>query len=113
VVVDNPAAVEVWGERALDLGASQWRQNAATLGVLAGQLLADLGAPRVEVQDVVVPGDPRLELGDVVRLTDWQERVPDVLARITRIQTTVGQDVADQGISGVYGLRIIGDAGGG
>lgn len=106
VNVSNVTAITKWGDRTLALESSIWRQDVASVTALANSILADLKEPRLSMSDVTITGDPRLQIGDPVRLTDWQGRAPDVLARITSIELTLGYDV-ESGMSGKYGLRML------
>jgi hypothetical protein len=62
-------------EQILELEDSDFRQSTTDLATLAADLVGDLGDPPPAIQDVPVVGDPRLELGDRVTITD-----PDGLA---------------------------------
>lgn len=106
VDVSDPAAITAWGDRALVLEANDWRQQPASVSALATKLVADLKEPRVELGDITVPADVRWQLADPILLHDWQGRLPDVLARITRAELTVSHEV-ESGIIGRYSLRTI------
>ena len=56
--------------RAYPIAASQWRQQPAPLRTVAGGLLAQLANPVPIIKDIEVVGDPRLQLGDTVRMID-------------------------------------------
>lgn len=99
-------ALADWGDRALVLDANAWRQHPTSVELLADRLLADLKEPRAELEDITVPADVRWQIGDPILLTDWKGRLPDVLARITRIELTVSNEV-ESGIVGRYSLRTI------
>ncbi|MFA8415087.1 immunoglobulin domain-containing protein, partial [Burkholderia pseudomallei] len=103
---DRPATRADWGDRVYRMEQSEWRQDAASVEGLADALLADLAAPRLELRDISVPPDLRWEIGDVVTLTDWAGRVPDITARITRIQLTIAHN-EESGMRGVYSLRAL------
>jgi hypothetical protein len=102
----DAAGIASWGDRTLDLGENAWRQRPADVRDLAAKLLADLAEPRLEIQDITVPADLRWEIGDPIKLTDWAGRVPDVTARITRIQTTLSLD-QETGAMGTYSVRTL------
>jgi hypothetical protein len=106
VLVNEESGTSGWGDRTLDLGESPWRQRAKDVRTLAGNLLRDLAEPRLEINDVTVPADLRWEIGDPIKLTDWAGRVPDVTARITRIETKLSLD-QETGAVGTYSLRTL------
>jgi hypothetical protein len=54
----------------LQLPASPWVQRADVAAFLAEQILYDLNEPRPTITDLAIRGDPRLQLGDRVRLVD-------------------------------------------
>jgi hypothetical protein len=47
-----------------------WIQRRQTARALAEALVADLAAPHLNIADLPVIGDPRLQLGDLVRIVD-------------------------------------------
>lgn len=52
------------------LPATRWRQREASSDNIALILLSDLAEPRPVLQNIKVVGDPRLQIGDVVRFVD-------------------------------------------
>ncbi|MEB0286155.1 hypothetical protein QN355_06280 [Cryobacterium sp. 10S3] len=106
VNVSNSAAITKWGDRALALESSGWRQDVASVTALASQLLGDLLEPRFELRDISVPPDLRWQIGDPVLITDWQGRVPNMTARITSIEVKLSQ-TGENGMVGTYGLRAL------
>lgn len=52
------------------IAENRWRQRQDTASVLARLLITDLANPGPVLTNVKVVGDPRLELGDLVRLVD-------------------------------------------
>lgn len=107
VAVDRSgAAVATWGERVWQMDDSPWRQDASAIAAFIDGLLADTGRPRATVADIEVPADPRWQLGDPIRVTDWRGRVPGFVARLTSIDLTLSREV-ENGMIGRYGLRQI------
>ena len=108
LVVDrsNTAGVTAWGTRTHELAQSPWRQDAARVATFVDGLLADTSKPRAQVSDITVPADPRWQIGDPVRVSDWRGKLPGFVARITSVRLTVSRDV-ENGIVGTYGLRQI------
>ncbi|CAH0246827.1 hypothetical protein [Microbacterium sp. Bi128] len=102
----NAAAVATWGTRLNAFGESVWWQDAATVDPFLAAVLNDTAGPRATIADVTVPADPRLQLGDPVRLEDVTGRVPGIVARITSIKLRISLDV-EGGMIGTYGLRQI------
>jgi hypothetical protein len=66
----NAASITDEGERLLELGATQWRQNVEDAAAVAQDLLADLYEGRPELSEVTIRADPRLQLGDLVVVVD-------------------------------------------
>lgn len=106
LAIDFAGAIAEWGVRTLSLESSEFRQNYSSVYSLGLGMLHDLAKPRLALSDITIPGDPRLELGDVVRILG-QARFADILARITRIQTRAGISLPDQGLTTTLGLRVI------
>ncbi|KAA9110187.1 hypothetical protein [Microbacterium rhizomatis] len=107
-VVDrsNAGGVGSWGIRLHQFSDSVWRQDAVPARAFLDAMLADTAQPRAQIADVTVPADPRWQIGDPVRVTDWRGRVPGFVARITAIKLTIDRAV-ENGMTGVYGLRQI------
>ena len=108
VLVDrsNTAGVNAWGTRLHAFGDTAWRQDAAAAASFIDALLVDTSRARAQLADVTVPADPRWQIGDPIRLTDWSGRVPGIVARITSIRLTIDRE-AENGMVGTYGLRQI------
>jgi hypothetical protein len=68
--VRSDGSIAAYGERGLSLGASVWRQRIEPLREIAGGVLGVLANPLPVVAGVPVVSDPRLQLGDTVRLVD-------------------------------------------
>ncbi|WP_333792753.1 immunoglobulin domain-containing protein [Microbacterium ginsengisoli] len=100
------AAAATWGERVWQMEDSVWRQDPVALQSFIDGLLVDTARPRVTIADVEVPADPRWQLGDPIRLTDWRGRVPGIVARITSVALTLSRNV-ENGMTGRYGLRQV------
>ncbi|MEV6609894.1 hypothetical protein [Kutzneria sp. NPDC051319] len=66
----NTASVSTYGQRVLSLPNNEYRQQGDSAAAIAGSLLTDLAAPVPVLSDVPVVGDPRLELADIVTLSD-------------------------------------------
>lgn len=67
---------------------SKWRQRADSATTIAQLLLADLAFPRPVLTNVKIVGDPRLEIGDLVRIVDPDGLGLDGNYRITGINPT-------------------------
>jgi hypothetical protein len=79
LILDRPVVVEAatdgtsiarYRERIYNLPADDYHQDLQWLRDLAGNLLADVKQPQTSFESVEVPGDPRRQLQDVVRIVD-------------------------------------------
>ncbi|CRK55421.1 hypothetical protein [Alloactinosynnema sp. L-07] len=66
----DTASAARFGRRVLDLPDSGFRHHPAAAADVAASVLADLARPTPVLADIPVVGDPRVQLGDVVTLTD-------------------------------------------
>jgi hypothetical protein len=64
---------------------ADWRQDPAAATAQASAVLTDLGTPVPVVRDITVPGDPRLELLDTVRVSTASGAVRPVTGRVIGI----------------------------
>lgn len=68
--VTRPGSIAIHGQRGFEMDESPWRQLIPPQTRVAGSLIATLANPVPVIEDVPIVGDPRLEIGDPVRLTD-------------------------------------------
>ena len=104
-IAADPASIATYGEQAIDVPATVWRQSNVSARELADDLLARLKEPHPVVSDIPVIADPRLQLGDRVTVID-RERL--VLARDCII---VGIELAASWTSGLTQRLTLRDAG--
>lgn len=96
----RPGSIALHGERGFKLPASPWRQLAAPQNAVAGSLLGQLATPIPVIEDVPVIGDPRLQIGDTVRLVD-RDRL-QVRATVVKINRGYG---ATDGLADTISVR--------
>lgn len=65
-------SITTYGERTYKIPADDWRQIYTTVQDLAGGLVGTLANPIPVIPTVPILGDPRVQTGDVVRITDPQ-----------------------------------------
>ncbi|MEV6526894.1 hypothetical protein AB0M43_33680 [Longispora sp. NPDC051575] len=63
-------SVATFGPQPFDAPGNQWVQRREAADQLAAALVADLAVPHLAVTGLSIIGDPRLQLGDLVRLID-------------------------------------------
>lgn len=66
----NSASIERYGSHSLEIGASPWVQNAAWADQIALRLIEWTAWPLPTSSTVEVLPDPRIQVGDVVRIVD-------------------------------------------
>lgn len=82
-------SVEQFGEQVLDIPTTQWRQTLTGAQAQAAYLAAQLSGPRPVFTDIPIVGDPRLQLGDRIRLIDADGMAINGTYRITGIRDTI------------------------
>lgn len=68
--VTRPGSIAIHGQRGFEMEESPWRQLIPPQTRVAGSLIATLANPVPVIEDIPIVGDPRLEIGDPVRVTD-------------------------------------------
>ncbi|GAB2702319.1 hypothetical protein BKA24_001695 [Microbacterium marinum] len=107
VTIDRTnAGAATWGDRVYAFPDSDWRQDVWTTRAFIDGFLSATGSPRATLAQVTVPADPRWQIGDLVRLTDWRGRQPGIVARITSSRLRISHEV-ENGMIGTYGLRQV------
>jgi hypothetical protein len=66
----DAGSVGVYGQRLLQIPSSPYRQLQAPLEAVAHTLLSELSMPIPVLDQITINGDPRLKLGDTVKLVD-------------------------------------------
>jgi hypothetical protein len=69
-IFTDEGSVAVYGQRPLEIAPSPYRQLLAPIETVAHSLLAELAMPTPVLDQITINGDPRLKLGDTVRLVD-------------------------------------------
>lgn len=100
--VRSDGSVELYGERALAISSSPWRQIQAPLREVSGGILATLANPVPSLDEIQVVGDPRVGIGDTVRLVDPQGH-GSMRATVVKIR----RSFADGKITDSIGLRPV------
>ncbi|MBP2479096.1 hypothetical protein JOF53_007968 [Crossiella equi] len=99
---DNPASAQRYGRRALSLQGNVFRQEPDSAAAVAHSLLTDLADPTPVLADIPMPGDPRVQLGDVVALSDPDGLGGPIRASVIGIRRTLS---VQDGLSDSFTLR--------
>ncbi len=99
VAARDPQSVAVYGEQPYHAPANKWVQRRPVAVTLAAGLLGDLAQAEAAISQLEIIGDPRLQLGDRVRVTDRDGLALDGEYLLTGIRETVTPD-------GRYTMRI-------
>lgn len=84
--------------------SNNWTQSHAAMNYIAGELLADMARnPIPLVEDITVPGDPRVQLGDCLEITDAGPLGGSLTAVVTGIRRSLSSD----GLTDTYTLKLI------
>lgn len=70
VDVSDSTSIGQHGDQLLDVPDNPWRQDGASLNSLATDLLARLKDPPAVLEGLTIIGDPRLQLGDRITVSD-------------------------------------------
>ncbi|GIJ50037.1 hypothetical protein Val02_69230 [Virgisporangium aliadipatigenens] len=92
VQVRDPDSEAVHGQQPYAASANPWIQRREVADTLARALLADLATPHLVVTNLVIVGDPRLQLGDRVRVVDRDGIALDGEYWITAIRDRIRAD---------------------
>ncbi len=101
-------SIDLRGEQLLDVPASVWRQNADDSYALALDLLSLLHRPIPILEQVEIAGDPTIQLGDRVVLSDPRGTGLDDPVIVVAIDETVG----DSGYTQSLTVRLVAPPGG-
>lgn len=102
----SQGSVDTYGLRSLSIPASPYRQLLAPLRPVALGLLAQLSNPVPVIDQVPVNGDPRVQLGDTVRLVD-----PTGNGSLRATVVKINRTISDGKLSDSLTVRPIGAPG--
>ena len=68
--VRNENSVAEYGERVLEMSGNFWLQDEFQTRAMLSKLVSKLGRPIPVTDAITVPGDPRIQLGDVIEIDD-------------------------------------------
>jgi hypothetical protein len=88
VSVEDADSIRRYRTQPLPVPTSIWRQRSDTAYQIADRLLSDLAVPRATLKNIQIVGDPRLEIGDLVRVVDADGLGVDDRFRITGITSS-------------------------
>lgn len=102
--VRDTESIELNGYQPYDMPVNNWTQSYAAMTYICDQLLADLSRnPIPIVESITVPGDPRVQLGDTVELTD----IGPLGGSLTSIITGIRRALDSDGLTDTYTLKLI------
>lgn len=102
--IEKPSSFPAYGERSLDLGGSDWDQDADTRALLASSLLGELRRPVPVLPDIDVVGDPRLQLTDTTEIRDPGRLADSIIASVVDLKRRLNKS---EGLRDTYGVRPI------
>lgn len=92
------------GHQPLDMPDNEWCQSYAAMTYIADELLSDMSKnPIPLVDDITLPGDPRVQLGDTLDLTDAGALGGKLLAVVSGLTRSLGSD----GLADTYSMKLI------
>ncbi len=102
-------SIDLRGEQLLDVSASEWRQQATDAQSFADDLLALLHRPVPVLESVTVAGDPTIQLGDRVILSDTEGTGIDDPVIVVSIDDVVSES---DGYGQTLTVRLVAPPGG-
>ncbi len=97
----DETSIALHGERTMELPKTVWLQYKESGKVIAESILAFTDEPRPLLQDIPVVGDPRVQLGDLVQVSD-----PDGLGVITGYVVKINRRLStSDGLADTYAIR--------
>lgn len=107
--MEDTGSIAIYGYRPVTLQGGEWLQDESTVTPLAASLLNDTGEPHPFFQTLEIPGDPRGQLQDVVRIDDRDVMGGPIFASVVGIKRTLSKR---EGIHDTLTLRTFGAIGG-
>ena len=85
----NASSIRAHKSQPMSLGSSPWRQTEGASSTLAVRLLSELSEIIPVLKNVQIVGDPRLQIGDRIRITDLTALGVDDTYRISGLSQNV------------------------
>lgn len=102
--VRNENSVAEYGERALEMSGNFWLQDEFQTRTMLSKLVSKLGRPIPVTDAITVPGDPRIQLGDVIEVDD-----PDGFGGSIKLQVLgITRELEDGiGLADTYQVEVV------
>jgi hypothetical protein len=107
--IEDPTSIATYGLRTHALAGGDWIQDEVTVPQLAASLLDDTKQPRPYFESVELVGDPRVQLQDVVQISDPEGIGGPIFASIVGIRRRISLRA---GVRDQYAMRTFGAIGG-
>ncbi|WP_433024696.1 hypothetical protein [Actinomycetospora sp. CA-053990] len=101
--IQSPGSVARYGERVLELPTSKWRQSQIRIAGIVNGLLALLANPLPILEDIELVGDPRVQLGDTIRLVGRTDKL-SIRATVVKLKRVFSRST---GLHDTYAVRPI------
>ncbi|MER7077918.1 hypothetical protein SAMN02982929_07239 [Saccharopolyspora kobensis] len=103
-IVRDTESVAQYGQRVIELRDNPWLQDEWQTAAMLTQLVARTSRPIPVTDDIVAPGDPRIQLGDTIEVRD-----PDGMGESIRLQILgIKRDFSvEGGLRDTYQVEVI------
>ncbi|MDA3643776.1 hypothetical protein LZ318_11965 [Saccharopolyspora indica] len=97
-------SIRRYGQRVIELGGNRWLQDEFQTRQMLREVMKRYGRPTPVTDAISVPGDPRIQIGDCIDITD-----PDGLGGLTRLQILgISREIEDGvGLRDTYQVEVI------
>lgn len=100
----NETSVNEDGYQPLEIPSNEWTQSFDAMTKIADDLLSDMSKnPIPLVDDITAPGDPRIQLGDTLLITDAGPLGGTLMTVVTGLTRSISPD----GFEDKYSLKLI------
>lgn len=97
-------SIDRYGERTIDLGGNFWLQDEFQTRRMLRSIIKKFGRPIPVTDNITVPGDPRVQIGDVIEINDWEGMGADIRLQIYGIT----RDLEDgAGLTDTYQVEVV------
>jgi len=102
--VRNDSSVSTYGQRVLEMSGNFWLQDQFQTETMLSKLVTKTGSPIPVTDAIEVPGDPRVQIGDLIEVIDPKGMGASIKLQILGITRSFS---VDEGLRDTYQVEVV------
>lgn len=102
-VIDETSRAK-YGNRVIELKGNFWLQDRFQTEEMLESIISRIGRPIPVTDNITTPGDPRIQIGDLIEINDWEGMGETIRLQVLGIQRTFEDG---SGLTDTYQVEVI------